>query len=170
MTYRITAVCLGNICRSPMAEAVLAARVRAAGFDDIAVDSAGTGSWHVGHDADPRARSALAARGYPLRHTARQFAPEWFEPGHPQRADLVLAMDSDNLAALRRLAPDGVDTGHVLLLRTFDDAVAHRPPGHSELGVPDPYYGDDAGFDAVLDMIEAAVDGLVDRLPALRAR
>ena len=89
--YRITAVCLGNICRSPMAEAVLRARVDDAGLVHVVVDSAGTGGWHAGNGADPRTLATLQMRGYDLDHTARQITPEWFA-----ERDLIVVMDSAN--------------------------------------------------------------------------
>jgi protein-tyrosine phosphatase len=99
--YRICLVCLGNICRSPMAETVLRAELDAAGLDGKAVvDSAGTGDWHIGDLMDPDARTALAGRGYDgSAHRARQFQPTWLG-GY----DLILAMDARNLADLRRMA------------------------------------------------------------------
>lgn len=151
--FRVTFVCLGNICRSPMAEAVMRHRLGGAGLADaVVVDSAGTGDWHLGDDADRRARTALAERGYALRHTARQFQPGWF----PER-DLVVAMDDDNRRDLRRLARSQVDRDKVHLLRSFDEASG-------ELDVPDPYYGDAQGFHRVLDIIETACDGLLAHL------
>ena len=103
MSYRITAVCLGNICRSPMAEAVIRARVEDAGLaDHVLVDSAGTDGWHIGEDADPRALQTLRAAGYDLAHSGRQITTEWFiEPGHP---DLLLTMDASNNATVTGLA------------------------------------------------------------------
>ncbi len=135
--YRVCLVCLGNICRSPMAEAVLRAKLRAANLDDaVVVDSAGTGDWHVGHGADARARAALASRGYPNEHVARQFAAAWFADH-----DLILAMDEANLRELRRLAPDQQTADRVRLLRSYD------PKATGDLDVPDPYYGGTDGFD-----------------------
>lgn len=156
MPYRVSMVCLGNICRSPMAAAVLESRVAQNGLaGNVRVDSSGTGSWHVGEQADPRARAALARRGYDGEsHRARQFTSEWFDD-----VDLVLAMDSDNLRTLRRLAPDDDAASRVVLLRSFD---ADADP--ADLGVPDPYYGDEHGFETGLDIIERAVDGLVAEL------
>lgn len=159
MTYRVTAVCLGNICRSPMAEAVIRAHLRDAGLDGVTVDSAGTGAWHVGNGADPRALQALRARGYALDHAARQIDASWLEPG--RAPDLVLAMDWSNHEDLRRL---GVEDGRLRMLRSFDPALAHLGQDHRDLAVPDPYYGASRGFDEVLDMIEAASDGLVEDL------
>ncbi|WP_449063423.1 low molecular weight protein-tyrosine-phosphatase [Planomonospora algeriensis] len=152
MSYRVCVVCLGNICRSPMAEVVLRKAVADHGLDGlVTVDSAGTGGWHQGRPMDERAAAALAGRGYDgSAHRARQFLREWYG-----QADLVLAMDRENLRALRRLAPPGAD---VRLFRSFDPAA---PEGAE---VPDPYYGDREGFAEVLEMIEAAAEGLAGRL------
>ncbi|MEI2716435.1 MAG: low molecular weight protein-tyrosine-phosphatase [Candidatus Nanopelagicales bacterium] len=157
MPYLITAVCLGNICRSPMAEAVLRRRFDDAGLGaDVVVDSAGTGGWHVGADADPRALATLAAAGYDLRHSARRFQPEWLE-----RSDLVLAMDRDNYDALLELAErHDVPIEHVRMLRSFD------PEASANADVPDPYYGGADGFHDVLAMIERAADGVVQFVAA----
>ncbi|MFC4061682.1 low molecular weight protein-tyrosine-phosphatase [Planomonospora corallina] len=152
MTYRVCVVCLGNICRSPMAEVVLRRTLADHGLDGlVTVESAGTGGWHQGRAMDERAAAALAGRGYDgSAHRARQFLREWFD-----RADLVLAMDRENLRALRRLAPEGAD---VRLFRSFDPAA----PQGSE--VPDPYYGGQEGFTEVLEMVEAAAKGLAEEL------
>ena len=144
---RVLAVCLGNICRSPTAEAVLRHKLAAAGLDGhVEVDSAGTGGWHVGEPPDPRSQHHAARRGYdlsPLR--ARRVAEEDFH-----RFDLILAMDHDNLADLQRLAPDGVRRAE---LRLF-----------AEIEVPDPYLSGPAGFERVLDLVEAASDAWVQDL------
>ncbi|TDC04166.1 low molecular weight phosphotyrosine protein phosphatase, partial [Streptomyces sp. 8K308] len=154
MTFRICVVCSGNICRSPMAETVLRARLAEAGLDgDHTVDSAGTGGWHVGEPADPRAVAALAAAGYPAGardHTARRFERDWFD-----RYDLVVAMDRGHERELRRLAPDQRAAAKVVLLLDHD-------PDATEPDVPDPYYGDDEGFAECLKIIERGVDGLLD--------
>lgn len=140
---RILCVCLGNICRSPTAEAVLRAMAEARGMD-ISVDSAGTAGWHVGNPPYGPAIAAAAARGYdlsPLR--ARQIA------GHDFGAfDLILAMDRDNLRDIERLRPDGAATG----LALFADPDE----------VPDPYYTRD--FEGALDLVEAAAARLLDQL------
>jgi protein-tyrosine phosphatase len=154
--YRICFVCLGNICRSPMAEAVLRQRLERAGLDGaVVVDSAGTGGWHCGEGADHRAVATLGRHGYPTRHVAKQFGRADFA-----HRDLVLALDRSNLRDLRRLAPTPDDAAKVRLLRSFDPGAA----GDGDLEVPDPYYGGDDGFDTVLAMIEAACDGLVAHL------
>ncbi len=152
--YRITAVCLGNICRSPMAEAVLRARVEQAGLVHVSVDSAGTGSWHVGGDADPRTLATLRARGYDLDHTAQQIRHDWFA-----ERDLIVVMDSANYRDVLALRADAQVDTPVRMLRSFDPALADLVEPHPELDVPDPYYA--GGFDEVLTMIEAAADGLL---------
>lgn len=165
MTYRICLVCLGNICRSPMAASVLRAKLAAAGLDgQVVVESAGTGDWHVGSGADARARAALVARGYDDEHRARQFVTRHFED-----YDLVLAMDAANVRDLRAIAPDA-EIGHgVRLLRSYDPQADGDSAG---LDVPDPYYGGPDGFTLVLEQVERACDGLVaalaDELPAGR--
>jgi protein-tyrosine phosphatase len=147
---------MGNICRSPTAEAVMRSLVREAGLqDEIAIESAGIGDWHVGHPPDRRAAEAARQRGVTLQGTARQVRPSDFAD-----FDLLLAMDRDNLRELRALAPDGDAAGKVRMLREFDPASAGAP----ELDVPDPYYGGAQGFETVLDQVEAACRGLLDAL------
>jgi protein-tyrosine phosphatase len=151
MAYRVCFVCTGNICRSPMAESVFRARVAVAGLEDLVeVDSAGTGGWHEGESADPRTVSVLDEHGYGTEHTARQFQPSWFA-----RRDLVIALDTGHLKALRRLAPTEEDAQKVRLLRSYDPAAG------GDLDVPDPYYGGRAGFEECLAMVEEASTGLL---------
>ncbi|MFF1680687.1 low molecular weight protein-tyrosine-phosphatase [Streptomyces sp. NPDC058256] len=151
MTYRVCFICTGNICRSPMAESVFRARITEAGLDGLVeVDSAGTGGWHEGDGADPRTVAVLEANGYEGDHTARQFQASWFA-----RLDLVIALDSGHLQALRRLAPTPQDAEKVRLLRSYDPAAG------SDLDVPDPYYGRMDGFEECLEMVEAASLGLL---------
>ncbi|WP_405554437.1 low molecular weight protein-tyrosine-phosphatase [Streptomyces sp. NBC_01171] len=152
MAYRVCFVCTGNICRSPMAESVFRARVAEAGLDGlIEADSAGTGGWHEGDAADPRTVSVLDEHGYGTEHIARQFQPSWFG-----RLDLVIALDTGHLKALRRLAPTEEDARKVRLLRSYDPAAG------ADLDVPDPYYGGRDGFEECLEMVEAASAGLLD--------
>ena len=161
--YRITVVCLGNICRSPMGEAVLRHRVEQAGLAHrVTIDSAGTGDWHLGHDADHRARATLDVHGYPpLSHRSRQIDETWFE-----EIDLVLAMDSSNFAALQEMVVRSDADVELRMMRSFDPGLAHLDAPHPDLDVPDPYYGGDEGFVDVLNMIERAADALVTELPA----
>ncbi|MFJ6896979.1 low molecular weight protein-tyrosine-phosphatase [Streptomyces hokutonensis] len=151
MTYRVSFVCTGNICRSPMAESVFRARVEEAGLGDrVEVESAGTGGWHEGDGADPRAVAVLAEHGYGTDHVARRFQASWFA-----RLDLVIALDSGHRKTLRRLAPTEQDAQKVHLLRSY------ARPSPDDLDVPDPYYGGLDGFEECLEMVEAASEGLL---------
>src|ERR1700729_4433271 len=131
-TYRICLVCLGNICRSPMAEVILREELERAGLSDrVEVDSAGTGDWHLGSPMDSRARAELSRRGYAgTGHRARQFGPSWFG-----RYDLVAAMDRANLERLRRMAPDRQAADRTTAFLTFDPARDGQGGG-SGLEVP----------------------------------
>lgn len=148
---RVLFICMGNICRSPTADGVMRAKLKAAGLD-VEVDSAGTHGYHVGAPPDERSQEHALKRGYdlsPLR--ARQLVAQDFE-----RFDLVLAMDEDNLANARRLCPPG-QRHRLKLLLDYAPQLGRRE-------VPDPYYGGDAGFEDVLDLVEAACDGLIGAL------
>ncbi|MEV4107211.1 low molecular weight protein-tyrosine-phosphatase [Nonomuraea sp. NPDC049695] len=152
MTYRVCLVCMGNICRSPMAEVVLRQTLADRGLGDrVTVESAGTGGWHAGDPMDERALAILEQHGYDgAAHRARQFTRDWFD-----RYDLVLAMDRDNLANLRRIAPSGVE---VQLFRAFD------PAAEEGAEVPDPYYGGREGFEEVLALVESASEGVAKHI------
>jgi len=153
---RILMVCMGNICRSPTAEGVMRALVREAGLqDEITIDSAGTGSWHVGDPPDRRATEAARARGVVLEGAARQLRASDFED-----YDLLLAMDRENLRGIREVAPSPEAAAKARLLREFDPASAGAP----DLDVPDPYYGGPQGFETVLDQVQAACRGLLAEL------
>jgi protein-tyrosine phosphatase len=149
--YRVCLVCLGNICRSPMAEAVLRAALDEAGLAEaVTLDSSGTGDWHVGQQMYPQARTALARRGYD-------------GSAHSDR-DLVLAMDAGNLATLRRMAgPQDRDR-----IRLFGDVGGLGEVGGGE--IPDPYGGDEADFAYVLDLLDAAAPVIAARLAQLLGR
>lgn len=149
----ILMVCMGNICRSPTAEAVLRQRVQLARLEGLLeIDSAGTHRYHIGHAPDRRSIAHGAKRGYALADLrARQLQENDF-----QRFDLLLAMDQDNLAHMQAICP--AEWQHKLhLLMEF-------APAHKSLIVPDPYYGESADFEIVLDYCEAAVDGLLAHL------
>jgi len=151
---RVCFVCLGNICRSPTAEAVMRHLVKQAGLDHaIAVDSAGTGSWHVGAAPDRRSQAVGQRRGIPLGGQARQFTPLDFA-----RFDYVLAIDREIRAELHQLAPSPEARAKVHLLRAFD------PSSPREADVPDPYYGGPEGFEHVFDLCEASCRGLLEYL------
>lgn len=143
-------VCLGNICRSPTAEGILQALVKERGLDGrVRVDSAGTGDWHLGERADLRMRQAAAARGYELASRARQVVGDELESWN-----LVVAMDRSNLDDLQRL---GGGKGRLVL---FSDFLSPDDP----IDMPDPYYGGAAGFERVIDLVEAGCPALLDRL------
>jgi protein-tyrosine phosphatase len=146
---RILFVCLGNICRSPSAEAVMRGLLAREGIEGVEVDSAGTGVWHIGNPADPRAIAAASERGVEISGAARQVRPADFE-----EFDLILAMDRSNHANL--LAMEGADPGKVRLFREM--------AGEGDLDVPDPYYGGEDGFAEVLDILESGCVTILSRL------
>ena len=149
MSTSLLFVCLGNICRSPTAEAVFRARAAALGLD-ARTDSAGTGDWHVGKPPYGPAAAAAAARGSDLSSLrARPVQPEDFHG-----FDLIVAMDADNRAALEALRPAGAGTPVRLMLDHL--------PGHAGQPVPDPYFTRD--FEGALDLVEAAADALARQL------
>ena len=158
---RILFVCLGNICRSPTAEGVLRHRLAAAGLGaDVDVESAGTGDWHIGSPPDRQASAAAASRGVALESRA-----QGFDPSHFDEFDLILAMDRQNLADVRALAPDAAAAGKLHLFREYDPLAVES----GDLEVPDPYFGGDQGFEDVLDMIERACDGLIAEIRSATA-
>ncbi|MGV8977202.1 MAG: low molecular weight protein-tyrosine-phosphatase [Cellulomonas sp.] len=158
--YRIMTVCTGNICRSPMAEVVLRARLASVGLGElVVVDSTAISDEERGNPIDPRARTALVGRGYEVpRHTARQVTAT-----NLATRDLVLAMTSAHARALHRLAPDTTAAGRVVLYRVFDPAAPQVPEGSPEpvLDVDDPWGGGPDAFETCLDELEAAADGIV---------
>jgi len=151
--FAILMCCMGNICRSPTAEGVLRAKLAAAGLADrVELDSAGTHDYHIGRAPDARSQRHALRRGYDLSSLrARLACPADFE-----RFDLILAMDHENLAGLRRLYP-GAGDGQLRLLMSF----ATRFQADE---VPDPYYGEGDGFERVLDYVEDACDGVIEML------
>jgi len=152
---RVLFVCLGNICRSPTAEGVMRALVCEAGLEDrIEIDSAGTGSWHIGDAPDARATAAARERGIVLEGAARQV-----ERGDFEAFDLIVAMDRQNFADLRHLAPDERAAEKVVLLRELAPATAGQ-----QLDVPDPYHGGARGFEHVLDLVNDACAALLEQL------
>jgi protein-tyrosine phosphatase len=154
MTVRLCFVCLGNICRSPTAEAVMAALVAEAGLaDQIEVDSAGTGAWHVGEPPDERATAEAGRRGIRMISRARRFETVDFE-----QFDLILAMDDTNRDDLHQQARSQDDQRKVMLLRSFDPDADHGAV------VPDPYYGGESGFADGFDLVDAACRGLLDHI------
>lgn len=165
--YRVAVVCLGNICRSPIADVVLSTKIARAGLDRrVEVSSSGTGGWHVGEPMDRRAAAVLAAHGYDgSEHRAAQFEAASFTT-----YDLVLAMDESNHADLGDLAADvrrlascdeggGPGCDRLRMFRDFDPRADDR-----DRDVPDPYYGGEDGFAHVLATVERTADAIVDAL------
>lgn len=151
--YTVTVVCTGNICRSPIAEVLLREAFEEAGLaEQVHVDSAGTGDWHLGHDMDHRARAVLESSGHTFGlHAARQFAADAFGD-----SDLILAADASHYRDLIAMAPDDQTAERVHLLRSFDQASAA-----SDLDLLDPYYGDERDFTLTYQAVTAAVPGVV---------
>ena len=153
---RILFVCLGNIVRSPLAENMFRHLAEQAGLADrYEVDSAGTGGWHVGERPDRRMRQVAARHGFRYDGRARQFQQSDFD-----HFDLIIAMDAQNRADLRRLARSPEDEAKIHTLREFD------PHGGPTAPVPDPYYGGIDGFEEVYTIVERSCRGLLDALIA----
>lgn len=151
---RVCFVCLGNICRSPTAEGVFRHLVAEAGLSArFEIDSAGTAGYHTGDAPDRRARAAGKRAGIVVDGAARQFRAGDFE-----RFDYVIAMDASNLSDLQRLARGSESKAIVRLLRSFDPAAPKDAP------VPDPYYGDAAGFDHVVELCRTACRHLLEEI------
>jgi len=149
----ITMVCYGNICRSPMATAVLFNKVSRIEKPKIFVDSAGTSNWHVGQGANPTSRRTWEKAGYFFDHIASQF-----DYSRLVAADLVLVMDRDNHAEVSKYVTNEEEERKIYYLRQFDLS------GPDSLEVPDPYSLPDSAFEEVLEMVERATDGLIKKL------
>ena len=151
MNTRILFVCMGNICRSPMAEGVFRQLVRQAGLEEVVqMDSAGTHGFHAGEAPDKRAQAAASKRGYEIGDLrARRVRERDFED-----FDMILAMDWDNLSAIQQVAPKSAHHKLQLLMRFASD--------HESATIPDPYYGNQQGFEQALDYIEDACAGLLE--------
>ncbi len=153
MKKRILFVCLGNICRSPSAEAVFTAMVEKAGLSSqFKIDSAGIGAWYEGEPADRRMQSHAIKRGYNLTSIARQF-----KPGDFDRFDYIIAMDNENVKALKALARNEKDLSRISKMTLFSKRYSYQV-------VPDPYYGGEEGFELVLDLLEDASEGLLEAI------
>ena len=155
MTQKLLFVCLGNICRSPAAEGVFLHLLNQRGLSDrFVVDSAGTGGWHTGNPADRRMQAAAGSRGIQLPSRARQISLDDLSD-----FDLVLTMDNANLTAVQGLAREAGRSATATVRPML--SYAQR---FTETEVPDPYYGGEAGFEHVLDLLEDACSNLLDEL------
>ena len=151
MKKRVLFVCLGNICRSPSAEAVFRHQLENRGLSDgFIVDSAGTSAWHAGERADARMRKHAKKRGIELTSISRQFLREDFDS-----FDYIIAMDGENMDELKKLARNPGDAAKLHFMTDFSRKYNYNH-------VPDPYYGGDEGFELVLDLLEDASEGLID--------
>ena len=155
MKKKILFVCLGNICRSPAAEAVFIQLIKRKGLEDkYSVDSAGTGAWHVGHLADERMKAAAQQRGIIITSLARQIQFDDLNA-----FDLILTMDNENLVCINSLVKEaGLDLPQKI------KPILSYAKGTKFIEVPDPYYGGDKGFTIVLDLLEDACEGLLEAL------
>lgn len=153
---RVLFICLGNICRSPLAQGVFEEVVRREGFEDeVFVDSAGTGSWHIGHSPDQRAQRSASSRGLDITgQRARRVTPE-----DCKRFDYILTMDEANYEAVAALC-----RGSSVEVRPFLDYA----PDRAETEVPDPFYGGSESFEHVLDLVEEASEGLLEEIKKKR--
>jgi len=154
MKKKILFVCLGNICRSPSAEAVFRGFIENNGLEnEFEIDSAGTSAWHAGEKADARMRRHASTRGYKLTSLSRKFSPDtdfdYF--------DIIVAMDNDNLRDLRSVVRSKEDEKKLFLMTDFSKEYDYDY-------VPDPYYGGDQGFELVIDLLEDASSGLLKHL------
>jgi protein-tyrosine phosphatase len=153
LTVSVLFVCLGNICRSPLAEAAFRAEAERLGLD-VEIDSAGTGDWHVGYPPDPRAAAVAARNGIDISHLrARQVGPQDF-----RRFDYIVALDTHNLSDLERIKPPGAKAELSLLLDHVE--------GREGQAVADPYYGDDGHFEAAWAEVSEAARALARRVAA----
>ena len=155
-------VCLGNICRSPMAAAVLSNKVLMVENLDIQVSSSGTSGWHIGQGPHPTSKLVWEKAGYQHHHIASQFKVNDYFVN-----DYILVMDSSNYENVLALAPSEQDRAKVFYLRSFDPALQEIEPTSSEyfkLEVPDPYNQHEDAYREVLAMIESAVDGFIHHL------
>jgi protein-tyrosine phosphatase len=155
VSMKVMFVCMGNICRSPLAHAVFEDIVAAHGLSDsISVESSGTHAYHVGEQADPRMRHTAARHGTHIDHAARHFRPD-----HLREYDIIVAMDQDNLRGIQRMAEeDAALLARVHLMREFE------PDGPSSEGVPDPYYGGEQGFETVYAIVKRCAETLFERI------
>ena len=159
-TVEVCFVCLGNICRSPLAQGIFEALVKEEGLQDrIIISSAGVSAWHVGNPPDGRMQQTARDHGILLNSQARQFQSSDFE-----QMDLVLAMDHSNLSALKQMSTEPELQDKLFLFRSFD------PQHNNDLEVPDPYYGGGKGFETVYQIVHRTCPNVLDHLKAQLAK
>lgn len=152
MSVKILFVCLGNICRSPMAEGLMAEKIEKRGLAHLKVDSSGTSAYHLGELPDERMRQTARQRGIELTSRARQFAEDDFEA-----FDYIIAMDKHNKQNILKLAEKESHRDKVYLMRDFDE----QAPGAD---VPDPYFGGQRGFDEVYEILDRSTEKLLEMI------
>ncbi len=151
---KILFVCLGNICRSPSAEAVFTGLVKSRGLEsEFEIDSAGTSGWHVGEQADQRMQKHAVKRGYNLTSISRKFNPN-IDFDH---FDYIIGMDDDNIRSLKNMARNKANLSKIYKMTYFASSTEYDE-------VPDPYYGGEQGFELVLDLLEDACEGLLKKI------
>ena len=149
---KVLFVCLGNICRSPLAEGIFKKKVEEKGLADrFVIDSCGTSNYHIGEQPDRRTIKNALANGVRLNHQGRQFTVQDFSD-----FDYIVAMDSSNVQNIEKLRPEG-NSKQILLVRSFDELSMNR-------NVPDPYYGGENGFQEVFDILDRSIEGLVNHV------
>ena len=148
---KVLFVCLGNICRSPLAEAIFDHKCKSKGLTGISSDSAGTGAYHVGNQPDPRTIQVARENNIYINHKARQFKPEDCDD-----FDYIFAMDESNYKNI--IATVGHKPDHLLLLREFETNVSQN----GDLSVPDPYYGGNDGFKDIFDMMSISIENFIE--------
>ncbi|THB64781.1 MAG: low molecular weight phosphotyrosine protein phosphatase [Spirochaetaceae bacterium] len=155
---KVMFVCMGNICRSPVAHAVFEYKVKERGLQEFyEVESSGTHGYHVGEDADPRMRKTAGEHGVPFHHSVQKFNAKMLD-----EYDLVLTMDQANMEDVRFAASGHPNLDRVRMFRTWD------PKGSARDSVPDPYYGGDKGFEDVFLMVERTCEALLNELESKR--